>query len=426
MGKVLTDVVCRTATSNDRPLRKIADGGGLFLWVYANGNKSFRFRYKFHGKEKSLTIGTYPGVTLLAARRKTLEAAEKLAEGIDPSAAKKLASIERKIESLNTFELVAWEWYEKQVASWAPSHGTDVRRRIQTNIIPFIGDRPIAQITGPELLAMISKMEKRGAFDLAHRVLGVCGQIFRYGIATGRCAFDLSAALKGALTPHTAKNQNAIRPQRVPILMQSIAKYHLTGDYKTQLGLQLLAHTFLRTTELLAGEWSEIDFDRNIWSIPAERMKANQDHLVPMSKQVIQIMVELKKLSGLSKYILPGRNIMVPVSNNTLLFALYRMGYKGKMTGHGFRSVASTILNESGFKSDVIEKQLAHTEKNKVRRAYNRAEYWPERQVMMQWWSDYLEAAEKRERLDCFHGRGIKRGAARGGYGTLRISKGGR
>jgi integrase len=276
-----------------------------------------------------------------------------------------------------------------------PHHASDVLRRLESNIFPALGKRPIDSIDAPELLVAVRKIEARGAYDLAHRVLQVCGQVFRYGIATGRCTRDLAADLRGALTPHLKKNQAAVRPEELPALLKAIASYDTLGDRQTMLALQLLVLTFVRTSELIGATWSEFDLEAAVWLISAARMKAKAEHVVPLSRQAISILEELQALGGGSRFVFPGRNRDKPISNNTMLFALYRLGYKGKMTGHGFRAVASTILNEQGWRADVIERQLAHCERNEARGAYNRAEYLPERTKMMQAWADYVEALEK-------------------------------
>lgn len=232
----------------------------------------------------------------------------------------------------------------------------------------------------------------------------VCGQVFRYGIATGRCTRNLSTDLRGALTPHVKQHQSAVRPEELPDLLRAIAKYDETGDKQTRLALQLLAQTFVRTNELIGAEWGEFDLENALWIIPAGRMKMKTEHVVPLARQALAILAELKEISGGSRFVFPGRNRDKPISNNTMLFALYRMGYKGKMTGHGFRAVASTILNETGFNSDVIERQLAHCERNEVRGAYNRAEYLPERKRMMQHWADYLDSIEAGAKVIPLHG----------------------
>ncbi len=276
-----------------------------------------------------------------------------------------------------------------------PTHAADVLRRLEANLFPEIGATPIAELTAPALLAALRKMEDRGARDLAHRVLQVAGQVFRYGIATGRCERDLSADLRGALAPHKPRNQAAVTPEELPALLSAIDGYGELGDKMTGYALRLLALTFVRTGELIGAEWSEIDMDGATWIIPAARMKMKTEHVVPLSRQALAILRELRAIGGGSRYVFPGRNPDKPISNNTMLFALYRLGYKGKMTGHGFRAVASTILNESGFRADVIERQLAHCERNEIRGAYNRAEYLPERRKMMQQWADMLAALAK-------------------------------
>jgi integrase len=266
---------------------------------------------------------------------------------------------------------------------------------LEGNLFPDLGGRPIAEIKPPELLAAVRKIEHRGAHDLAHRILQVAGQVFRYGVATGRCERDPSPDLRGALTPHKSKNQASVKPDEVPALLKAIAKYEkIGGELQTALALRLLALTFVRTGELIGATWDEIDLDGATWIVPAERMKMKTEHVVPLSRQAVEALRRLKKLAGDSRYVLPGRNADKPISNNTMLFALYRLGYKRRMTGHGFRSIASTILNESNFRPDVIERQLAHCERNDVRGAYNRAEYLVERQAMMQQYADMLDAMQ--------------------------------
>jgi integrase len=243
------------------------------------------------------------------------------------------------------------------------------------------------------LLSTVRKIEHRGAHDLAHRVLQVASQIFRYGVATGRCERDPAPDLRGALTPHKKRNQAAITPDELPDLLRAIDGYFPNlGDKLTALALRLLAMTFVRTGELIGATWDEFDLDSATWIVPAERMKMRTQHVVPLSRQAVALLRELHRIGGGSRYVFPGRNPDKSISNNTMLFALYRLGYKRRMTGHGFRAVASTLLNESGFRPDVIERQLAHCERNDVRGAYNRAEYLPERRKMMQHWSDTLDA----------------------------------
>ncbi|GJL73968.1 MAG: integrase [Nitrosomonas sp.] len=341
-------------------------------------------------------MGVYPDVTLSEARERAKAERKKVEDYIDPSIERKAAKQKAKQAAENSFEAIAREWYSKQIHTWVASHAKDVMRRLEGNVFPYIGVHPISKIEAPELLNMIRIIENRGSYDLAHRVLQVCGQVFRYGVVTGRCSRDPAADLKGALTPHKKKNQAAVSPEELPELLRAISIYESIGDRQTQLALQLLALTFVRTNELIGAVWTEFDLENALWIVPAERMKMRNEHVVPLSSQALKIITELKAIAGNSRYLLPGRNPNKPISNNTLLFALYRLGYKGKMTGHGFRAVASTVLNESGFNPDAIERQLAHCESNEVRGgAYNRAKYLPERVKMMAWWSDYLEGLEK-------------------------------
>ncbi len=386
----LTDPAIRNAKSGEKPIR-IFDANGLYLEVSPSGGKWWRFKYRFGGKEKRLSLGVYPEVGLKDARAKRDTARKMLADGVDPGEARKAQRLAKLDRAANSFESIAREWYQKQLHTWVSSHADDVLRRLESNLFPDLGRRPIAELEAPELLACISKIEKRGAYDLAHRVLQVSGQVFRFGIASGYCKRDLSADLRGALAPHKAKHQAAVRPEELPTLLRAIDDYEATGDLQTRLALQLLALTFVRTGELIGALWDEIDVAAGLWVIPAARMKMRTEHIVPLSTQSLGILEELKRLRGSSRFVFPGRNRDKPISNNTMLFALYRLGYKGKMTGHGFRSVASTILNEQGYNRDVIERQLAHCEANEVRGAYNRAEYLPARKTMMQQWADYLD-----------------------------------
>lgn len=390
----LTATAIRNAEPGRKP-KRLHDSGGLYLEISPTGGRWWRFAYRFGGKRKLLSVGVLQDVSLAAARKRRDEARALLADGKDPSAERKAAKREAASRAANSFEAVAREWYEKQAHTWVATHAADVLRRLEANLFPEIGATPIAELAAPAVLAALRKMEDRGARDLAHRVLQVAGQVFRYGIATGRCERDLSADLRGALAPHKARNQAAVKPEELPALLSAIEGYGKLGDKMTGYALRLLALTFVRTGELIGAEWGEIDTEGATWIIPAARMKMNAEHVVPLSRQALAILRELRAIGGGSRYVFPGRNPDKPISNNTMLFALYRLGYKGKMTGHGFRAVASTILNESGFRPDVIERQLAHAERNEIRGAYNRAEYLPERRKMMQQWADMLAALAK-------------------------------
>ncbi|WP_137719327.1 tyrosine-type recombinase/integrase [Methylobacillus flagellatus] len=391
----LTDMKCRAAKCDGQKILKLGDGGGLYLWVLDTGRKFWKFRYKIDQRENSLTIGDYPGVSITDARKKAREWQDMLKSGQDPSSERRRAT-RVPVEVANSFEVVGREWYEKNESLWKPAHAKDVLRRLEVNIFPHLGKRAIDRIKGPELLEVIMIMEKRGATDLSHRVNSVVGQVFRYGIAKGICNYDIAASIKDALKPHKVVNQSCIPIKSIGQLMRDIATYREKGgDEHTMLGLQLLAHTFPRTMELISSHKSEFDLDAGVWEVPEGRMKNGQAHIVPLSTQVKQIVTRLIELSGHSDYLLPGLTFRTHISTNTLLYALYRLGYRHRMTGHGFRAMASTVLNESGWNSAWIEMQLAHHDKNKVRAAYNRAQYLKYRKEMMQWWSDYLEAAEQ-------------------------------
>jgi integrase len=394
MGK-LTDIQCRTAKCDGQKIKKLGDGDGLYLWVSDSGKKIFHFRYKLDQKERGIHLGEYPELSLTEARKDARRQRDLLAEGIDPAEFRARERKKDKEEFDDSFAAVGWEWYAKVSPGWDLKHAQDVKRRLEVNIFPEIGDLRISEVDGPTLLRAIAKIEQRGATDLAHRVNGNCGQIFRYGIAKGLCKFDIAASIVDALTPHQKGHQASVHVREIPKLMQAISTYHETGKEQTELGLKVLAHTFTRTTELIGSMWDEFDFEQRLWVIPPGRMKLDREHLVPLTPQVIGFLERLKVLARGSVYVMPGRTVLKPVSNNTLLFALYRLGYKSLMTGHGFRAMASTVLNEEGWDPNWIEKQLAHEEENKVRGAYNRAQYLKGRRQMMEWWSDYLDAMEQ-------------------------------
>jgi integrase len=373
--------------------RKLFDAEGLYLLVVPTGGKWWRFKYRFAGKEKLLALGTYPEVTLKEARERCHEARKKLGAEIDPSAERKAAKVARVARETGGFEAVAREWFEKFSASWAPSHARIVIRRLERDVFPWLGARPVGEIAAPELLAMLRRVESRGALETAHRIHQVCGQVFRYAIATGRARRDPSADLRGALPPVPEKHHAALtRPADVAGLMRAITGYQ--GSFATRCALRLAALTFVRPGELRRAEWSEIDFDNAVWRIPAAKMKMRAEHLVPLSPQAVAVLKELHPLTSGGRYLFPSvRTPNRPMSDNTVLAALRRMGYgRDEMSGHGFRSTASTLLNEMGWPADAIERQLAHAERDEVRGAYNRAEYLAERRRMMDSWADYLDS----------------------------------
>jgi integrase len=387
----LSDRAIKNAKPDKKPQR-LFDGGGLYLEIAPAGGRWWRLKYRFGGKEKRLSLGVYPDVSLAEARGRREAARKLLAAKIDPSEQRKEDRRVAAALEASSFEHVAREWYAKQAHIWVPGHARDVLRRLEGNLFPEIGLATIGEITAPTLLAAVRKIEARGAHDLAHRVLQVASQVFRYAVATGRCERDPAPDLRGALTPHKGKHQAAVPLEEFPALLRAIDSYGDLGDMMTGYALRLLMLTFVRTNELIGAEWSEIDETGATWIVPAERMKMKTEHVVPLSRQALETLREVRAIGGGGRYVFPGRNPDKPISNNTMLFALYRLGYKGKMTGHGFRAIASTVLNESGFRPDVIERQLAHCERDEVRGSYNRAEYLPERTAMMQQWADMLDA----------------------------------
>ncbi|MCG7870244.1 MAG: integrase arm-type DNA-binding domain-containing protein [Candidatus Thiodiazotropha taylori] len=384
----LTDTQVKNAKPEARPYRK-ADGQGMYLLVKPNGTKLWRFDYRIGGTRKTISFGVYPDVKLKEARNRRSEARELVANGVDPSLHRQ---IQKEATGSNSFESVAREWFTKNKATWTESHGSRILRRLEMDIFPWIGNRPIGEIKAPELLRALRRVENRGAVETAHRIQQNCGQVFRYAVATGRAERDPTGDLKGALPPVKAKHHaSIIDPVEIGKLLKAIDGYE--GHFITKCALQLAPLVFVRPGELRHAEWSEIDEKAKEWRIPAEKMKMRETHIVPLSEQALAILEELKPLTGRGKYLFPGiRSSARPMSENTVNGALRRLGYtKEEMTGHGFRSIASTHLNEMGFwNRDAIERQLAHAERNNIRAAYNYAEHLPERKKMMQAWSDYL------------------------------------
>jgi len=392
---MLTDAKVRNAKPRSKPY-KIADSEGLFLLIMPSGSKYWRLRYFFAGREKLLALGVFPHIELADARDRRAQARKMLAAGQDPGEAKKQAKRLATFKTANSFEVVAREWFEKRRNGWAPSSADTMLDRLERHILPTLGRRPIADITAPEILAMLRIVEGRGTLHTARRVMQLCGQIFMYAIATGRADRNPVPDLRGALGTPTVKHRSYLQAKEMPQFLTTLETYD--GSRQTKLALRLLMLTFVRTIELRAARWTEIDWEKAEWRIPAERMKMKEEHIVPLSTQSIVVLRELEQFTGTQSYIFPhDRNPSKCMSENTMLFALYRMGYHSRATGHGFRSTASTILNEHGFRPDVIERQLAHSERNTVRAAYNHAQYLPERRKMMQWWADFLDKAAKKK-----------------------------
>ncbi|WP_321867055.1 tyrosine-type recombinase/integrase [Paraburkholderia tropica] len=393
----LTDTAVRNAKPAAEPY-KLTDGGGMFLHVHPNGSRYWRMAYRIAGKQKLFAIGVYPDVSLADARQIREEAKKLVKGGIDPVAERRRAAKQNADDRANTFETIAREWHQTKRASWTASHAAKILGSLEADIFPTLGARSLIAISAPELLEALRTIEKRGALEVAGRVLQRCSAIFRYAIATGRGTGNPAADLRGALKTPEKRHYAALGHTDLPEFMQKLSAYD--GDLQTRLALWLLAITFVRTGELRAARWTEFDLDGAEWRIPAERMKMREPHIVPLSRQAVDTLRKLEVISGDGDYVFPSRNGRgACISENTVLYALYRMGYHSRATGHGFRATASTILNEMGFQPDWIERQLAHAERNKVRAAYNRAQYLSERRDMMQVWADYLECAASGEKI---------------------------
>lgn len=391
----LTDIKARNAKPKGKPY-KLFDSDGLFLLVTPAGGKWWRFKYRFGGKEKLLSLGTYPEVGLSQARQRLGAARKQVADGIDPSQVRR-AMKTAKIQDENTFEVVAREWHAKFTTTWTPIHAAMILRRLEVNVFPWIGTRPIIDIKAPEMLMVLRRIESRGALETAHRVRIICGQVFRYAVATGRAERDPVADLRGALPPVKSKHFSAMtEPSKVAGLLRAIDGYE--GSFVTKCALRLAPLFFVRPGELRQAEWAEIDLDAAEWNIPAEKMKTRQPHLVPLARQAVELLRELYPLTGGGRYVFPSpRTPKRPMSNNAVLSALRRMGFeKDEMTGHGFRAMARTILDEVlQIRPEFIEHQLAHAVRDPLGRAYNRTKHLPERRRMMQTWADYLDGLKE-------------------------------
>ncbi len=388
----LTNIAITKAKQAEKPY-KLSDSGGLYLQINTSGTKCWRFKYRFAGKEKVLSLGVYPHLSLLEARERRDLAKRNLANDLDPGALKQTQKYEAGQAATNTFQAVACEWHDKNKIKWVPKNAARNLSILERHIFPFIGKITISKVKSSELLHAIRKIEARGNAETAHRVLQICGQIFRYAIATDRANADLSLVLKGALSPVKVKHHASItEPSLIGAFLSDIHGYQ--GAYLTQQALKLAPLVFVRPGELRHAEWSEIDFDKAEWRIAAPKMKMKVTHIVPLSNQALQILKEIHEHTGHLQYVFTGvTSTKRPMSENTVNMALRRMGYeKSDMTGHGFRSMASTILHEQGWLHDAIERQLAHSDKNKVSAAYNYAEHLPKRRLMMQEWANYLDA----------------------------------
>ena len=389
---MLTDTAIKAAKPREKPY-KLSDRDGLVLLINPNGSRWWRLRFHFEGKEKMFSLGTYPEVPLKRAREKRDEARRLLADGINPSAKRSA----EKAAVTDTFEAVGREWFAQQEPNWAPSHSVKILSRLEQDLFPWLGSRPVGAIKAAELLSTLRRIEKRGALDTAHRAHQNSGQIFRYAVATGRAERDPSGDLRGALAPAKPSHYPTITdPEKIGVLLRAIDGY--SGSQIVRLALKLAPLVFVRPGELRAADWTEFDLKKQEWRIRAERMKARVQHIVPLSKQSVSVLEELQKLTGDTKYLFPSvRTWIKPMSENTVNAALRGLGFSSdELTAHGFRSMASTLLNEQGWHRDAIERQLAHGERDQVRAAYNYAEHLPERRKMMQAWADYLDGLKIR------------------------------
>jgi integrase len=388
----LTDLVIRNAKPREKAY-KLGDGRGLYLLVEPNGSKLWRFKYRFVGKVRKLSLGAYPEVPLALARERQLEARRLIGQNVDPLEQKKQDKRAARVASAHSFEAVGREWFLKFSATWAVSHSSKVLLRLDNNLFPWLGSRPISSLEADEILETLRRVEARGALETAHRCLAYCGQIFRYAIATGRARRNPAADLRGALPPARGKHLASItNPEGIGELLRAIDGYH--GNERTRCALRLAPLTFVRPGELRHAEWSEVDFDAAEWRIPGDKMKMDQPHLIPLSRQAIEILRSLQALTGSGRYLFHcERSKSRPMSDNTVNGALRRLGYTGdEMTGHGFRAMARTVLDEVlGYRVEWIEHQLAHTVKDPNGRAYNRTAFREGRKEMMQGWADYLD-----------------------------------
>jgi integrase len=388
----LTDFAVKAAKGKPKPY-KMADGGGLYLLVKPDGGRYWRLDYRIHGKRKTLAVGVYPQVTLADARSAREEARSHLRDGVDPSAQKRVNAIAARVAAGNTFKMVAEEYKEKRKREGLAAVTLEkLEWLLGQYLYPSLGSRPIGEIEAPELLEALRGAEQRGLLETAARLRSVCGRVFRYAIATGRAKRDPSADLRGAIATAKPKHHAAIlEPIGVGELMRVVDGY--TGHPTTRIALKIAPLLFVRPGELRSAEWPEFDFENALWRLPETKMKMRIAHLIPLSRQALQLLSELRKLTGKGRFLFPSiRSVSRCMSENTINAALRRLGYsREELTGHGLRRMASTLLNEHGFNPDWIERQLAHAERDEVRAVYNAAEWLSDRRIMMQWWSDYLD-----------------------------------
>lgn len=377
---------------------KLSDGGGLYLLVKTTGSKYWRLKYRIAGKEKLLAIGTFPLITLAEARRKRDEAKKLIAEGIDPNQDKKQKKLAAQGEISNTFESIAREWYEGRKDRWSVGYREDMMDAFEKDVFPYIGHRPIAEIKPLELLDLLSIMEKRGVTDKLKKVRQRCGEVWTYAIITGRAEYNPAPDLASAFIPHQREHYAHLSVDELPEFLRSIDKY--MGSQIVRTALRMLILTGVRPGELRKAEWSEINLDKAVWTIPAEKMKMRRTHVVPLSEQVIDLLKQIQPINGSYQYVFPSRtDYRKHLSDMAINTMIRRMGYSGRATGHGFRHTMSTILHDQDFNTAWVEKQLAHVDKNSIRGTYNHAQYLDGRREMLQWYADYMEMLERGENV---------------------------
>jgi integrase len=397
----LTDLAIKRAKPKDKPYT-LADGNGLSLLVETNGSKGWRYRYQFAGKTKMISLGVYPVVTLTEARAKRDEARKQVANGFNPSEVRKTEKISAANQIENTLENLTREWYEKRIDRWSASYADEMMETFEKDVFPYIGARPIAEITPMELMAVLSRLNDRGATEKLRKVRQRCGEVWRYAIVTGRAEYNPAPDLVSAFAPHKKEHYSFLTVDELHEFYKALNAY--TGSFIVKMGLRLQIIIGVRPGELRHAEWSEIDFDKTQWEIPAAKMKMRRPHIVPLSIQAIDILEQLKPITGQRKYVFHGRNDPnKPMSEAAINQVIKRIGYDSQVTGHGFRHTMRTILHDQNYNSAWIETQLAHVDKNSIRGTYNHAQYLDGRREMLQWYADYMEALENGDNV--VHGK---------------------
>jgi integrase len=395
----LTDATAKQASAKDKDY-KLSDGGGLYLLVKTNGSKCWRYAYRFDGKQKTLALGIYPAVTLKNARDAMAKAKEILSTGTDPGRAKQEQKRKSILINGNQFSVLAVEWWEHQKGTWTEGHASRILGRLEMDVFPYLGNRAITDISPQDVIAVVRRIESRDALDVASRVLQDIRRVCRYAVQTGRLTHNPAIELADILKGRKEEHRPSLPREELPAFLRDLETYDMRGRLITKLAIKLLLLTFVRSGELRGARWEEFNLEEKLWRIPAHRMKMKTEHLVPLSKQAIRVLEQIRPISGQYDLVFPSERERTDcMSDATLLRAIYRLGYDGKTAGkthcvpHGFRATASSILNEQGFNPDAIERQLAHLERNGVRAAYtHHARYLDDRAKMMQWWADYLDA----------------------------------